>query len=106
LPGRLGRQPHGGELAQLVVDEWQQLARGAGVAGLDGGQDPGDLGHSAECNSYGPQRNGKSVAELTIDLPQSLRVSAAVGTVPIARTETEPPVCCGRYSVDRVVPGR
>ena len=32
-----------GQLAQLVVDQWQQLPRGAGVALLEGGQDARDL---------------------------------------------------------------
>src|SRR5262249_21266221 len=48
LPGLLARQARGGELAQLVVDEREQLGGGAGVAGLDGGEDFGDVGHAAE----------------------------------------------------------
>ena len=39
LAGLLRGHPRGGELAQLVVDEREQLGGGLGVALLDGGQD-------------------------------------------------------------------
>ena len=45
LPGLLVGQPRGGQLPQLVVDEREQVGRGLRVAGLDGGQDLGDVGH-------------------------------------------------------------
>ena len=45
LPGRLLGHPLGGELAQLVVDERQELLRGVRVALLDGAQDSSDFGH-------------------------------------------------------------
>src|SRR5262249_34920384 len=51
--GLLGH-PGGGELAQLVVDEREQVGRGLGVAGPDGRQDLGDVGHAAEYTSAGP----------------------------------------------------
>ena len=38
-------QPLRGQLAQLVVDQRQQLLGGVRVALLDGGQDAGDLAH-------------------------------------------------------------
>ena len=38
-------QPLGRELAQLVVDQRQELLRGVRVALLDGGQDAGDVTH-------------------------------------------------------------
>ena len=47
-PGVSAGQPGGGELAQLVVDEREQLGGGLGVALLDGGQDVGDVGHAAK----------------------------------------------------------
>ena len=49
------RQPLGGQLAQLVVDERQELLGGGRVAVLDRGQDPGDVGHAAE-HTPGPGR--------------------------------------------------
>ena len=50
-------QPGGGELAQLVVDEREQLGRGLRVAGLDGGQDLGDVGHDRRV--YPPGAGGE-----------------------------------------------
>ena len=41
LPG----QPGGGQLAQLVVDEGQQVGRGLRVAGRGGIEELGDVGH-------------------------------------------------------------
>ena len=38
----------GRQLAQLVVDQWQQLSRSVWVASLNGGQNLGDIGHAAE----------------------------------------------------------
>jgi N-sulfoglucosamine sulfohydrolase len=55
-------QPGGGELPQLVVHEREQVGRGAGVAGLDGGKDPGDVGHDRRVYPPGAGRaNGESV---------------------------------------------
>ena len=45
LAGLLLRQLPGGQLAQLVVDQRQQLLGRAGLALLDGGQDPRDVVH-------------------------------------------------------------
>ena len=45
LARRFLRKALGGQLAQLVVDQRQQLLGRAGVAGLDGGQDLGHLAH-------------------------------------------------------------
>jgi hypothetical protein len=45
LARRLVGQAVGGELAQLVVDQRQELLRGRGVAPLDGRQDSRDLAH-------------------------------------------------------------
>src|SRR5262245_58294008 len=42
--GKLRRR----ELAQLVVDERQELLRGRGIALLDGGQDTGDVAHEVK----------------------------------------------------------
>src|SRR5262249_29584942 len=36
------------ELAQLVVDEWQQLGGGLGIAGLNGGHELREFGHAAQ----------------------------------------------------------
>ena len=44
-PGLLLLQPPSGELAQLVVDEWQKLFGGLGIALLDGRQDPSHVAH-------------------------------------------------------------
>src|SRR5262249_2561360 len=41
-------QALGGEAAQLVVDQRQQLGGGVRIALLDGGQDAGDLGHVSD----------------------------------------------------------
>src|SRR5262249_34280766 len=41
-------QPDGSELAQFVVDEREQLLRGARAAVLDGGQDLRDVSHAAK----------------------------------------------------------
>jgi hypothetical protein len=48
LAGSLLGHPRGGELAQLVVDEREQFLRGAGVALVDGVQDPRDVGHDGK----------------------------------------------------------
>ena len=45
LAGPFVGQPLGRELAQLVVDERQQLLRGVRVALFDGSQDLRDIGH-------------------------------------------------------------
>ena len=45
VAGRLGRQPGGGELPQLVVDEREQLGRGLRVAGRGRVEESGDVGH-------------------------------------------------------------
>ena len=45
LAGLLLGQPLGGQLAQLVVDQRQQLLGGLGVALLDGREDPGHFVH-------------------------------------------------------------
>src|SRR5262249_16452396 len=45
LPRLLPRQAQRGELPQLVVDEWEERGRSLWVAGRDGGQDLGDVGH-------------------------------------------------------------
>ena len=45
LPRRLLGQAVGGELAQLVVDQRQQLLGSVRVALLDGRQDVGDITH-------------------------------------------------------------
>src|SRR5262245_580289 len=41
----LGRQPGGGELAQLVVNEWEQIRGGVRIASLDRRKDARDLIH-------------------------------------------------------------
>ena len=53
--GRLERLPRlllgqllGRQLAQLVVDQRQELLGGVRVALLDGGQDAGDVGHAGQ----------------------------------------------------------
>jgi hypothetical protein len=48
LPRFLLRQLLAGELAQLVIDQRQELLSGLKVALLDGGQDTGDVGHSSK----------------------------------------------------------
>src|SRR5262249_1103853 len=48
LAGVVVREALSGELAQLVVDEWEQLGGGLGVAGLDGGEDLRDAGHAPQ----------------------------------------------------------
>jgi hypothetical protein len=45
LAGLLPRQPAGGELAQLVVDQGEQVLGGAGVAPLDVREDAGHVRH-------------------------------------------------------------
>ena len=56
-PGLLGGQPGGGELAQLVVDEREQLGGGLRVAGRGGVEEAGDVGHAAEHTPAGRRRN-------------------------------------------------
>ena len=53
LAGLLRGQPGGGELAQLVVDERQQLGRGLRVAGRGRVEQAGDVGHAGECTTTG-----------------------------------------------------
>jgi hypothetical protein len=48
MPGLLRGETRGRELAQLVVDEWQELLGGLRVTPLRGGEDAGDLAHSLE----------------------------------------------------------
>ena len=47
LAGLFLGQALGGQLAQLVVHEGQELLRGVGIALLDGGQDAGHFVHRA-----------------------------------------------------------
>ena len=37
----------GGQLPQLLVDQWQEFFRGPGIPGLHRVQDAGDVAHSA-----------------------------------------------------------
>ena len=62
LPRLLVREFRGGEAAQLVVDQRQELRGGVGVALLDGGQDVGDVAHAAEHNSGGSAGQGNEAA--------------------------------------------
>jgi hypothetical protein len=45
LAGLLVRQPLGGQLAKLVVDEWEQSLGGLRIALLDGREDAGHVVH-------------------------------------------------------------
>ena len=62
LAGLLLGQLLGGQLAQLVVDQRQELLGGVRVALLDGGQDARDVGHKA------PLRRGRSVPSYPMGL--------------------------------------
>ncbi len=46
------RHPRRGELAQLAVDERQQVARGAAVAGRGSNQDLGHISHATNHNAH------------------------------------------------------
>ena len=48
LAGLLASQSLGGELAQLIVDQGQELPGRSGIALLDGGEDPSHLIHDAD----------------------------------------------------------
>src|SRR5262249_49387207 len=50
------RHPLGRQLAQLVVDQRQQLRGGGRVALLDGAQDTRDVGHSGQSTARGTPR--------------------------------------------------
>ena len=60
MVGRLGGHARGGELPQLVVDEGQKVGGSRSVASRRGIKEARDLGHSAEYNASGRQRNEKS----------------------------------------------
>src|SRR5262249_31672095 len=63
LAGLLLGEPLCGQLAQLVVDERQQLLGGLEVALLDGGQDSGDVAHADQSTSPKPPRPaGRAIA--------------------------------------------
>ena len=49
LAGLLPGQPPGGELAQLVVDQGQELLGGPRLALLDRREDAGDVVHAGRC---------------------------------------------------------
>src|SRR5262249_11991794 len=49
LAGLLFGQLLRGQLAQLVVDQRQELLRGRRIAALDGRQDAGDIAHVGQC---------------------------------------------------------
>src|SRR5262249_51419253 len=53
LPGHL----HGGQLAQLAVDERQQFCRSVRIAGLDGGKYARDLVHEVKITVGGQKAN-------------------------------------------------
>src|SRR5262245_32894211 len=61
VAGRLGRQPGGGQFAQLAVDERQEFGRGLRVAGRGRVQQLGDGGHAAQTNR--PRRAGQAPAD-------------------------------------------
>ena len=56
MAGLLLGQPLGRQFAQLVVDQRQELFRGAGVALLDGAQDAGDFAHVGQFIPRKPAR--------------------------------------------------
>jgi hypothetical protein len=51
LPRRFPGQLLGGQFAQLVVDQGQELAGGVGIALIDRGQDSANLAHRRHRNS-------------------------------------------------------
>ena len=42
---------------QLIVDQWQELLRGVGIASLDGGQNAGNLTHRRHQEARKTRRN-------------------------------------------------
>src|SRR5262249_34257904 len=56
LPRLLVRELLGRQFAQLIVDQWQELVGGGGIALLDGGQDARDVGHAVKHNRRGGAR--------------------------------------------------
>ena len=56
LPRPLLRQALGGQLAQLVIDQRQQLGSGVRVALLDGGQDARDVTHGGHRDGPGMEK--------------------------------------------------
>jgi len=67
------RELMGRELAQLVVDERQQLRRGVWIALFDGGQDAHDLAHSGEDNLRSDRQQSSGLwTELAVRQPQDL----------------------------------
>jgi hypothetical protein len=59
----------GGELAQLVVDQWEQPAGRSRVTLLDGGQDLGDFAHAGQFTPRKPAR----LAERGIEAERAFR---------------------------------
>ena len=53
LAGRLGGHPRGGEPAQLVLDEREQVGGGAAVPGRRGVEQARHLEHGGQCNGAG-----------------------------------------------------
>src|SRR5262245_7334802 len=49
-------QPLGRKLAQLVVDQWQELVGGVRIASLGGGQNTRDVGHARQSTARGATR--------------------------------------------------
>jgi hypothetical protein len=45
VPGRFGRHPRGGEIAQFVVDEWEKFRRSLAITRGNGIEKAGHVGH-------------------------------------------------------------
>jgi hypothetical protein len=59
VAGRLNGYSRGGELAQFVVEEWEQVGGGLAIAASVGFEQSGDVGRGLEYNRCRRQRSGK-----------------------------------------------
>jgi hypothetical protein len=86
LAGLLLGHLRGGQLAQLVVDQWQELRGGVRVALLHRGQDAGNLGHGRLRSAGEP--GGGILADVLPGVREPLR---AAGASPVEPQAVFPP---------------
>ena len=90
--GGLAGHARGGELAQLVVDEREQVGGGLAVTGRRGVQESRHVGHSASVTDVGGASEGKPAAEPPSVLSPDAYVPEGGRTLPQTRRYQVVPV--------------
>jgi hypothetical protein len=76
VTGIFAGHPLGGELAQLIVDEREKVGGGLAVTGRGRIEEPGYIGHSAECNRAVAAGNAKAANLSSVESPDGYGIDA------------------------------